>query len=128
MKSLIAFGMEESSLQRDVEAAAQSVGIVAERDPIPGQNIFIRSDQYNFVRVGVPSVMLLTGAAGDKEIWKTWENWMMTHYHRSNDDIKQPVNFQSADMFQRALVTLVRRVADADGAPEWNRDSVFRPQ
>lgn len=127
MKGLIAFGMEESSLQRDVEAAAASVGIVAERDPVPAQNIFIRSDQYNFVRVGVPSVMLLTGAAGDAETWKTWESWMRTHYHRPNDDIRQPVNFESAEMFQRALLTLVRRVGDADAAPSWNQNSVFRP-
>ena len=127
MRSLIAFGMEESSLQRDVEAAAQSVGIAAERDPIPAQNIFIRSDQYNFVRAGVPSVMLLTGAAGDKEIWKTWEQWMATRYHHPSDDSGQPVNFESAETFQRALMALVRRVADADRAPEWNRNSVFRP-
>ena len=127
MKGLIAFGMEESSLQRDVEAAAASVGVVAERDPIPAQNIFIRSDQYSFVRAGVPSVMLLTGAAGDRELWKTWETWMATHYHRPSDDVKQPVNFESAETFQQALVALVRRVADADRAPEWNQDSVFRP-
>jgi hypothetical protein len=128
MKALIAFGMEESSLQRDVEAAAAAVGIVAERDPIPGQNIFIRSDQYNFVREGVPSVMLLTGAAGDEEIWKTWEHWMATHYHKPSDDVKQPVNFESAETFLRAMVTLVGRVADADQAPRWNQTSVFNPR
>ena len=127
MKSLIAFGMEESSLQRDVEAAAESVGIKAERDPIPAQNVFIRSDQYNFVRVGVPSVMLMTGAGGDRESWKTWEQWMATRYHRTSDDSKQPVNFASAETFQRALVALVRRVGDAERAPEWNANSVFKP-
>jgi Zn-dependent M28 family amino/carboxypeptidase len=127
IKSLIAFGMEESSLQRDVEAAAASVGIPAERDPVPGQNIFIRSDQYNFVRAGVPSVMLLTGANGDRELWKTWETWMTTHYHRPSDDLKQPVNLESAETFQRALLHLVQRVADAETAPAWNPASVFRP-
>jgi Zn-dependent M28 family amino/carboxypeptidase len=126
MKSLIAFGMEESSLQRDVEAAAESVGIKAERDPIPAQNVFIRSDQYNFVRVGVPSVMLLVGAGGDREIWRTWERWMATRYHRPEDDARQPVNMESAELFQRAMLALVRRVADAERAPEWNADSVFR--
>jgi Zn-dependent M28 family amino/carboxypeptidase len=126
MTSLIAFGMEESSLQRDVQAAATSVGIVAERDPIPGQNVFIRSDQYNFVRAGVPAVMLLTGANGNKEIWKTWEHWMETRYHQAGDDAQQPVNFESAETFQRALSTLVRRVADAEEAPRWNERSVFK--
>jgi hypothetical protein len=126
MKSIIAFGMEESSLRGDLEAAAASVGIPAERDPIPGQNVFIRSDQYNFVRAGIPALMLLTGANGDKEIWKTWEDWMATRYHRPSDDVTQPVNFESAAMFQRLLMALVTRIADADRAPTWNADSVFR--
>jgi hypothetical protein len=128
MKSIIAFGMEESSLRGEVEAAAAAVGIPAERDPIPAQNVFIRSDQYNFVRAGIPAVMLLTGANGDKAIWKTWEDWMATRYHRPNDDVSQPVNFESAATFQRLLMALVRRVADADEAPRWNADSVFRPR
>jgi Zn-dependent M28 family amino/carboxypeptidase len=126
-KSLIAFGMEESSLRGEVEAAARSVGVEAQLDPIPGQNIFIRSDQYNFVRVGVPSVMLLTGAAGDPESWKIFEQWMATRYHRPSDDSRQPVNLQSAEQFQRALMALVRRVGDAERAPEWNATSVFKP-
>ena len=72
--------------------------------------------------------MLLTGANGDTEIWKTWEQWMATRYHKPNDDLKQPVNFESAETFLRAMVTLVRRVADADQAPQWNQASVFRPR
>ncbi len=79
------------------------------------------------MRVGVPAVMLLTGAGGDREIWKTWEHWMETRYHRPSDDASQPVDFESAEMFQNALVTLVRRVGDADRAPEWNANSVFNP-
>jgi hypothetical protein len=71
--------------------------------------------------------MLMTGAGGDRAAWKTWEQWMATHYHRPSDDAKQPVNLQSAETFQRALVALVRRVADAERAPEWNANSVFKP-
>ena len=126
MKSLVGFGMEESSLQRDVEAAAASAGIVAERDPVPQMNVFIRSDQYNFVRAGVPSVMLMVGAAGDREIWKTWETWMATRYHQPSDDLKQPVDFESAETFQRAMLALLERVANADRRPRWNSTSPFR--
>lgn len=127
MKALIGWGMEESSLEEDVHAAARSVRLEAERDPVPQMNPFIRSDQYSFVRAGVPSVMVAVGAAGDKETWKTWETWMETRYHRPNDDAAQPVNRESAETFQRALVALVTRVANADRAPRWNADSVFNP-
>lgn len=128
IRSLVAFGMEESSLQDDVEAAAASVGLHASRDPIPDQNIFIRSDQYNFVRTGVPSVMLLTGPGDDPELLGTIETWLTTHYHRPSDDLKQPVNLRSAETFQQAMVALVQRLANADAAPQWNSGSVFRPR
>jgi hypothetical protein len=71
--------------------------------------------------------MLLTGAGGDRELWKTWEQWMATHYHKPSDDLSQPVNFESAEMFQRALLTLVQRIADADTPPRWNQNSAFGP-
>jgi hypothetical protein len=125
MKSLIGWGMEESSLERDVEAAAESVGVKAERDPVPQMNPFIRSDQYSFVRMGVPSVMVAVGSGGDKDVWKTWEAWMGTRYHQPNDDAQQPVNMESAETFQRALVALITRVADAEQPPRWNTNSAF---
>jgi hypothetical protein len=125
MKSIIGWGMEESSLEKDVEAAAASVGVKAERDPVPQMNPFIRSDQYSFVRKGIPSVMVAVGSAGDESIWKTWETWMETRYHQPSDDAKQPVNLESAETFQRALVALITRIANAEQAPRWNPGSTF---
>jgi hypothetical protein len=50
---------------------------------------------------------------------------MATRYHQPNDDAKQEVNFESAETFQRALVALTARVANADEAPRWNPGSAF---
>ncbi len=38
-------------------------GVQIQPDPLPLLNVFIRSDQYNFVRHGIPSLMIDVGAA-----------------------------------------------------------------
>ena len=34
---------------------------VVQHDPAPLRNIFVRSDQYNFIRRGIPAVMIAFG-------------------------------------------------------------------
>ena len=52
---IIAFGSEHSSLEATVEAAINAEGFELTPDPMPEENIFRRSDQYSFVRKGVPA-------------------------------------------------------------------------
>jgi hypothetical protein len=56
-KDLVPLGVEHSSLSKDVESAARNMGYTISPDsipdPIPEEVIFIRSDQYLFVKQGV---------------------------------------------------------------------------
>src|SRR5204863_8798378 len=56
MKVLKIGGLEESDLGTRAAAIPQSMGIKPIADPEPLRNLFIRSDQYNFIKKGVPSV------------------------------------------------------------------------
>ena len=47
---LTCYGLEESSIGDDVRAVAHEMGIDMQPDPQPKRNVFIRSDQYNFIR------------------------------------------------------------------------------
>jgi Zn-dependent M28 family amino/carboxypeptidase len=39
-------------------------------DPMPEQSVFTRSDHYQFVKQGVPTVFLATGmASGGEAVW-----------------------------------------------------------
>jgi hypothetical protein len=49
-------GADHSSLLRDVQAAATALGLQLRPESEPEQNVFIRSDQYNFVRSGIPAI------------------------------------------------------------------------
>ena len=66
MKSVMVFGLDESDLGDDVRAVAQPRWASASRairEPL--RNRFIRSDQYSFIRQGVPALALKVGYAPD---------------------------------------------------------------
>ncbi len=75
MKRLTVYGIDESDLGEDASAVAKSLGIIPEHDPEPKRNLFIRSDQYSFIRRGVPSIALKVGFAKgspEEQLAKKW--------------------------------------------------------
>ena len=63
MKKLTIYGLDESELGADAGAVARSLDIEPQADLEPKRNIFIRSDQYSFIRRGIPSLALKVGFA-----------------------------------------------------------------
>lgn len=114
---VVAFGAEHSSLGPLVDAAARSQGVVLAEDPMPEQNIFVRSDHYSFVQAGVPAVMLATGYANGGEA--AWGAFFANGYHQVGDDLDQPFNWTAAAHFARVNEAIARAIADADQRPLW---------
>ena len=54
-------GLEESTLGDDIRAVCQKAGVAVQADKEPERNLFIRSDQYNFIRQGVPALAFKFG-------------------------------------------------------------------
>jgi Zn-dependent M28 family amino/carboxypeptidase len=50
------YGVGESDLASHLEAASKEVGVTVQDDPEPERNAFIRSDQYSFIKRGVPAL------------------------------------------------------------------------
>lgn len=125
---VIAFGVEHSSLAGPVEAALGLEGFVMTPDPMPEEVIFVRSDQYSFVRQGVPAVYLKPGyQSSDPEIDGTaiTVEHRKTHYHRPSDDSTRPVDWDSALRFARANVRIGVAIAAEDKRPTWNEGDFF---
>jgi len=126
LRHLLVLGEGESTLGALARAVAQARGLDTLPDPAPDRNIFVRSDQYSFIKTGVPSIALkFQGLPGSPEE-KIEKDWNTYRYHSPQDDLTQPVDLAAADAFDAYLVDLVRRVADEDQRPRWNRDSFFR--
>jgi hypothetical protein len=125
---VIAFGAEHSSLQSVIETAIAAEDFVLTPDPIPEEVLFIRSDQFSFVRQGVPSVFLFPGfTSTNPEIdgRARFRQHMTLHYHRPSDDRTRPVDWDSALRFARANVRIGLAVADDNERPVWNQGDFF---
>ncbi len=112
LKSLIVLGLDESNLGADVRAVGARRGLEILPDPQPKRNSFIRSDQYSFIREGVPALALKVG--------------FTERYHAPSDDLQQPIDRQTVEGFDSAFAELVLRVANRDTRPSWNENSFFR--
>ena len=126
MRSLIVNGLEESDLAADARRAGASLGVEVVTDPEPARNAFTRSDQYSFIKKGIPSISLKTGFVKDSPEHETIKRWRSDRYHAPSDDLGQPVNFQSAALFQRVYLRIVQEIANREERPSWNADSFFR--
>ena len=86
-------------------------------DPWPLKDIFIRSDQYNFVRDGIPALMMMDGAAPGSPEEKLLMEWLHDRYHAPSDDTNQPVDL-AAGKFEDIVRDLTVKVADGPQKPE----------
>jgi len=126
MKILTVYGLDESTVGDDARAVAQEMGIKAQPDPEPVRNVFIRSDQYSFVRQGIPSVMVDIGNEKGSPEAAIEKKWLTERYHAPSDDVNQPVDKQAAATFNLLIETLIERIANADAKPTWKANSFFR--
>jgi Zn-dependent M28 family amino/carboxypeptidase len=119
-------GLAESSLGDSVREAAKEQGVDVQTDREPEQNRFIRSDQYSFIRRGIPSLAFKFGYEFGSPEEQIRRDWVRDVYHKPNDDLKQPVDVNAAAKFDRVILGLLRRVADDPARPHWNEDSFFK--
>lgn len=119
-----ALGEGESNLGPVFVTAAKSNGLVVSPDPEPDRNLFVRSDQYSFVRKGVPA-LALKFASSTPEQDALMKTWLKNRYHAPSDDLAQPVDMMAAARFNIFLADLIRQVANMESRPAWNADSFF---
>jgi len=126
LKYLEVQGLGESTLGDNITEVCEESGITVQADKQPDHVRFIRSDQYSFIKKGVPSLAFKFGwLAGTREE-KLFNDWYKDRYHGPADDTSQPVDKAAAAKFDAILEKLALRVADADSRPTWKPDSFFR--
>jgi Zn-dependent M28 family amino/carboxypeptidase len=126
LKLLTVLGIDDSDLGDRVRSIAESQDVKVQPDPEPLRNLFVRSDQYNFIRHGVPSViMTVAPEPGSPEV-KVFKDWLTQRYHAPSDDVNQPVDLAAAAKYEEIVRSLLINIANGDHRPEWKADSFFR--
>ena len=126
LHSLVVQGLEESDLAADLRSIARPMGVEVYTDPEPERNAFTRSDQYSFIRTGVPSISLKVGFTKGSPEHELVKKWRTERYHAPSDDLAQPIDRKAAEDFNRVYVAVVEAVANRATRPSWNGDSFFK--
>jgi hypothetical protein len=126
LKYLEVQGLAESTLGDDIRAVCEKAGVKVQPDQEPDRNLFIRSDQYSFIKRGVPALAFKFGYLVGSPEEKIAKDWLKDRYHAPSDDLSQPVDKAAAAQFNRILLDLGERVANASDRPHWNPNSFFK--
>jgi len=126
MKSLVVQGLEESDLAEDLKRVARPMAVEVLSDPEPERNAFVRSDQYSFIKTGVPSISLKVGFVKGSPEQEIVKKWRAERYHAPSDDLAQPIDRQAAEDFGKVYLKVVEAVANRTTRPQWNGDSFFK--
>ena len=135
-RDVVAIGGRHSTLQASLEQAAKPLGIGVSGDPFPEEAVFVRSDQFAFVRAGVPALYLDGGVvpapssagkpADEHTLPKLAQREFLRRcYHQPCDDIRQPIQYGDAARMSRLNARLGLLLGNAPEPPRWQAGDLF---
>ncbi len=130
-KDFHAIGSPHSSLGDLVIDVAREMDAEVLPDPMPEQNFFVRSDQYAFVKKGVPALAIVNAfESTDPSIdgRQAVLEWIGTRYHRPSDDLSQPIHWNVGVAFTELSYRTGVRIANEPQQPTWNEGDFFGEQ
>jgi hypothetical protein len=127
--SIEPLGAKHSSLMNQVTKAANYLNLDIMEDHIPEQVRFTRSDQYSFIRQGIPALHVKYGLKTNDpsfDLRKRIDDWTAENYHKPSDEfIEASFNFDAAVTYVRLNFLIGWQVANDPKRPEWNKDDFF---
>ena len=123
-----AIGADHSTLHEAVVRAAAAVGLEVTSDRLPEQVRFIRSDQFSFVKEGIPGLNLKPGARSSDPATEgkaLLSDYLRNHYHQVSDKLDLAYSPAGAKRYLGAAIELGLLVANQDERPRWNERDFF---
>ncbi len=110
-------GMERTTAEADLAKACEAFGLKGIIDPVPEQNLFERSDNYNFAVKGVPAITFAPGT-------KSFDAELLKYYHQPADEVSS-LDFTYLVKYFRAYVYANVLLATNPKAPVWKAGDKF---
>jgi hypothetical protein len=86
----------------------------------------VRSDQYSFIKIGIPALAMKVGYEANTPEARIAAKWTAERYHAPSDDLDQPVDVGAAEKFVEVLRNVALRIANRPDRPKWNDSSFFK--
>ena len=130
-KDVTVTGFGQSELDKWLEAEAAKQGRYLVEDPNPENGMFFRSDQFPFVKRGVPSIFakgyIEAEKYGKEETLKRIADYWANTYHKPSDEFNKETAdlnglVEDAELFYKVGLNL----ANSSEWPKWNDGSEFK--
>ena len=128
LKILTALAIDDTTLGDTARELGSGMGITLRADREPERKLLRRADHYPFLRIGVPAIGFIFGYDPGTDAERRYREWYNVRYHRPQDDLTQPVDFDAAAKFDQFFYKLTESVADAPEPPVFKQGSPFRPK
>lgn len=126
VRSVLVLGAETNDLGDLAQQVAREMQLDLRPDPTPDEVSFIRSDQYPFIKRGIPAIVPNAGYTdADPEVAKNALVWRRTRYHSPQDDLTQPIDFGVGAMLAEFAYRIGLAAADRDARPQWKPGDFF---
>jgi Zn-dependent M28 family amino/carboxypeptidase len=124
----VAVGAQHSTLGTTMKQAVAAQGYRLSADAAPEQVKFIRSDQFSFIRRGIPAIVLSGGYQPRNpsvDLEEIRQEFLSEHYHQPSDDLTLPIDYPTAADLARVNLRVVLAVANAPSPPRWSNGDFF---
>ena len=125
---VVIHGADHSTLGAIAEAAARRLDLEVTPDPAPEQGFFVRSDQYSFVRQGIPALFPFPGTKSPDpaiDAGARLQQYLTERYHQPGDDMSQPFSYEAGAIGARLNFLIGYAVAQRAERPRWNPGDFF---
>lgn len=115
---LTALAINDTTLGATATAVGARDGITVRADREPERGLLRRADHYPFLQAGVPAIGFIFGFEPGTDEERRYRHWYEVQYHRPQDDLTQPVDFQAALHFNVFFYQLVETLGDDAARPK----------
>lgn len=128
LKILTTHALADTSLGETARTVGAGLGISLRPDLEPERGLLMRADHWPFLQAGVPAIGFVFGFDPGTEAEARYRQWYQVRYHRPQDDLTQPMDWEAARTFNSFFYGLTDAVADAETRPAWSPTSPLKPR
>jgi hypothetical protein len=119
LKILTMHAINDTTLAGNVRRVASGMNIEIRPDLEPERNLNQRTDHWPFLRMSVPATNFVFGFDPGTESEAKYREWYQTRYHRPQDDMNQPLDWNAARDMNTFFYRLVEDIANDPVRPSF---------
>ncbi|HEY3784853.1 MAG TPA: M28 family peptidase [Steroidobacteraceae bacterium] len=128
LKILTAEALSDTTVGETARRIGKDLHIQVRPDAEPERHLLYRADQYPFLMAHVPAISFVFGYDPGTESERRYREWYQVRYHRPQDDLTQPMDFEAAHKFNELFYRLVHAIATSPERPRILAASQFAPR